>query len=170
MEVKQDDGRAQSHNAAGVHRAIRALHPWELQVHSKESCDDHQRQSYGAVDGEHFHDFVGAVGHGGKVDIERAGKQVPVRLDELDGAHQVIVDIAKIRIEIIAQQASFATNNGVHHLTNGSGNAAEFDQGAFQPEDARQHVGFRTLQYLGFDVGNLVGHVIQQRDIFVDDS
>ena len=49
---------------------MRVCTPGKVQVHSEKAGDDYQRQRQRAVDGQHFHDFVGAIGDCGKIDIE----------------------------------------------------------------------------------------------------
>src|SRR5262249_6171395 len=143
-------------------------HPGQVQVHAEEAGNHHQRQRYSAVNGEHFDDLIGAIGDGGKVDIERAGEQVAIGFDEVERAHQVIVDVAEIRIEIIAQQAVLAAHHGVDHLAHTAGSAAELDQLALEAENAAQHGRLGMLEHFSFDVGGFFRQNVENRLILVN--
>ena len=87
-----------------------------MQVHTEETCNNHQRQRQGAVDRQNFHHLVRAIGHGREIDIERAREQVALGFDEIHCAHQVVVDVAKIGVKIVTGEAALATNDGIQHV------------------------------------------------------
>src|SRR2546427_9412240 len=107
---------------------MRVAAPGEVQVHSEKAGDNYQRQRQCAVDGQHLHDFVGAIGDGGKIDIERAGQQVAMGFYQVHGAHQVVVYVAEVRIEIIAYESTLAADDGIHYVTHASSVATKIDQ------------------------------------------
>src|SRR5215208_2751118 len=66
------------------------------EVLSEEPGDEGQRQEDGGDDRQLLHDRVEAVGDAREVDVHRAGEHVPVGVDLLRNAGEVVPDVAEV--------------------------------------------------------------------------
>src|SRR5437899_6440070 len=68
LEIDEDGDGGESHNPYRISEGVRGMLERKRQVHSEESRDDDQGQRHRAVDSEHLHYLIGAVGNGGEID------------------------------------------------------------------------------------------------------
>ena len=169
LEVNQNGDRGDRHQGNRESGAMNTVGPWKLEIHAKKARDDDQRQSHGTPDGKHFHHFIGAIGDGGKIDIERARQQVPVRLDQFDCTKDVVVDVAEIDVKVVAQQPLLPASEIVHNFSHARGYSTELHQFALERKDLSQRLGIRPVEDHIFYVGNVVGDFVEHRLIAVDD-
>ncbi len=74
-----------------------------LEVHSVHACDERKRQHDCRHEGQRLHDFVHAVCLDAEEDIERVARHLSVTLDEIDHAHEVIINVPKKRADVICK-------------------------------------------------------------------
>src|ERR1700755_849995 len=65
-----------------------------FEVHAVDAGDGECWKDDGAEDGEHLHDFVGAVGDGREVDVEGVVEEVALGLYGVEQAGDVVVGVA----------------------------------------------------------------------------
>src|SRR5262249_54556725 len=101
---------------------------------------------------------------------ERAGEQVAVGFDKVEGADKVVVDVAEIVVEVVVDDTLLAAQHGVDQLTHLAGDAAEGEERALEVEDAAQHLWLRVFEDFALNVRDLFRDAVENGEIFVDDG
>src|SRR5207253_2637709 len=99
-EVGEDGGDAR-HEDEGVGVAVA---PGEfgdvVEVHAVDAGDQGVRHEDDAPGGHRLHHLIEPVGGDGERGVHRAGEQVPVGIDRVERADDVIVDVLHVRHDI----------------------------------------------------------------------
>jgi hypothetical protein len=84
----------------------------------------------------------------------------------------MVIDIAEVRIEIVAPQAILAADEGVHDGAHVGSDLVELDQSALYVKpgmkDVAQHWWIGMLEQFGLDVPDLFTYVVEDGAVVVD--
>ena len=94
-----------------------------------------------AEDGEDLHDFVGAVGDGGEVDVEGVVEEVALGFYGVEEAGDVVVGVADVGLVVGVDDGVGVALEVERGVAGVDEDAAEVDEFALDGEDALQNFG-----------------------------
>jgi len=112
-----------------------------LEVHAVDAGDDECGDRDGAEDGEDLHDFVGAVGYRGEVDVEGVVEEVALGFDRVKQAGDVVVSVADVRLVVGVDYGVGVALEVERGIAGVDEDAAEIDEFALDGEDGLQDLG-----------------------------
>ena len=84
-----------------------------VKVHAIDASHKGQRDENTGHDRQYLHDLVLSVSYARQIDIHQAAGQLPIGLDHIYDLHTMIVDVAQISADCLADEFRFITNEAV---------------------------------------------------------
>src|SRR3954454_25365960 len=167
LEQHVEGDGAQDHAADAVapegRRRVDVAHEG-AEVLAEEAGDEGQRQEDRRDHGELRVDVAEAVGDRGEIDVQRAGEQVAVGVDELGAAQQVVVDVAEPVAGVVGLQAGQPAEHlaaAGQDVALGRHDAPQLDELAAHAEEVLALVGARALDHRVHERVDLLVHPLQ---------
>ena len=138
----------------------RLLEGQAFEVHAINAGDGNGWQRDGAEHGEDLHHLVGAIGYRREIDVERVVEQVALRLDRVEQARDVVVDVADVRLVLGVDDGvgiALQMEAGVARVDQ---HAAQIDEFALDGEDLLEDLGRRIGEDSVFEVVDAVVEVV----------
>ena len=99
-DVEEEEGGDDGDATDPLGAVGRFLEGQTFEVHAVDAGDGESRDGDGTEDGEHLHDFVGAIGDGRQVDIEGVVEEIALGFDGVEEACDVVVGIADVGLVV----------------------------------------------------------------------
>ncbi len=112
-----------------------------LEVHAVDAGDGEHWNGDGAKDGENLHDFVGAVGDGGEVDVEGVVEEIALGFDGVEQTGDVVVGVAEIGLMLGVDDGAGVALEMEAGIASIDEDTTEVDEFALDGEDGLEDFG-----------------------------
>ena len=124
-----------------------------FEVHAVDAGDGERGNGDGAEDGEDLHDFVGAVGDRGEIDVEGVVEQVALGFDGVEETGDVVVGVADVGLVVGVDDGVGVALEMKRGVAGVDEDAAEIDELALDGEDAIAEFRARGCRRPGLRAG-----------------
>ena len=140
-DVEKEEGGDDGDAADPLGAVGGVLEGQALEIHAVDAGDGESWQDDGAEDGENLHDFVGAVGYRGEVDVEGVVEEVALGFDGVKQTGDVVVGVANVGLVVRVDDGAGVALQMERGVAGVDEDAAEVDEFAFDGEDGLQDLG-----------------------------
>ena len=140
-----------------------------MEVHAVQACDEGERHEDRGYHGQEFHHFVHPVVDRCKIGFLHTGHDVTEHLNRVDDENDVIVDIAVIGIDTVADDLNVVPRHTPDSLTQGPDRFAKDNQFPLEGVDRFEGILAVVLKQGCFQLVDGVFDLFQNRQVVVDD-
>src|SRR5690606_9480849 len=107
----------------------------DIEVHAVDPGDEGQRHEQRGKDGQHLHDFVGALADVGQIQVQQTDQQLADGIYAVHDVNDVIVDIPQVQESLLGNQRAVVPSQAAEQL-------AQWPDGLAQ----QQHLGLVVVE------------------------
>lgn len=176
LEIQEKAARDEEHQSEGEGVSVA---PGEfrhvggfggVEVHAVDAGDPTERHEDGRDDGEHFHDFVEAVGHAGEEDVLQVAADFAVVFQNLDELNEVVEAVAQVDACFVGDYRERIADERADRVACRPDGAPDVEQFALDIVDVVRGAGGRAEDCFIFERVEVFADVFEHWEVCVNDG